>query len=99
MLTLLHSETLGGVTFCQVLPASFVTWMFPSSVPAQITPSRTCDGAIVRIVPSAGFGSFSLTEVRVRSGLTAFALVAAWLVVPRIWIPSYRNCGCVGETM
>src|SRR6266702_187480 len=77
MLTLLHSETLGGVTFCHVLPASFVTCMFPSSVPAQIRPSRTCDGAIARIVPSACFGSFSLTGVRVKSWPTASQLVPA----------------------
>src|SRR2546425_12551351 len=83
MLTLLHCDTLGGVTFCHVWPASFVTWMFPSSVPAQITPSRTRDGAIVRIVPSACFGSFSLTGVRVKSGLTASQLVPASVVFSR----------------
>src|SRR5882762_6563731 len=61
MLTMLHS-----VTFCQLLPASFVNWMFPSSVPTQMTPSFTSEGAIVRIVPRACFESFSSGRTRVK---------------------------------
>src|SRR5713226_9140602 len=51
MLTVLHSDTPAGVTFCQAAPPSFVSWMFPSSVPTQMTPSLISDGAIVKIVP------------------------------------------------
>ena len=38
------------VTFAQDLPPSFVTCIFPSSVPAQITFSLKGDSAIVKIV-------------------------------------------------
>jgi hypothetical protein len=50
------TQELGGrprtffVTSVQVAPSSRVTWMLPSSVPAQITPRCTGDSAIVRIV-------------------------------------------------
>ena len=43
--TLLHGVSSGGVTFFQVLPPSRVTWIRPSSVPAQIVLTSLCDGA------------------------------------------------------
>ena len=35
--TLLQGVSAGGVTFFQLLPPSVVTWMSPSSLPAQMT--------------------------------------------------------------
>ena len=45
--TLAHGPISGGVTFFQVLPLSRVTWISPSSVPAQIVFESTGLGAIV----------------------------------------------------
>src|ERR1700687_4080651 len=96
-LTVLHSDTPEGVTFCHVPPPSFVSWIFPSSVPTQIRPSLISDGAIVRIVPSICFGFFSAARVRVRSGLTACQLVPASAVFKRNCVPRYSRCGSCGE--
>jgi hypothetical protein len=46
----IHSGIPFGVTFCQVLPSSRVTWMSPSSEPAQSTPFSTGDSASAKIV-------------------------------------------------
>ena len=45
-----HSPIPLGVTFAQLFPASRVTWINPSSDPAQITPACTGDSAIVNTV-------------------------------------------------
>ena len=45
--TFAHGVSCGGVTLCQVFPPSRVTWISPSSVPAQMVPISTYDGAIV----------------------------------------------------
>src|SRR2546422_10243480 len=46
----IHSGMSLGVTFCQVLPASRVTWTRPSSEPVQITPLVTGDSIRVKMV-------------------------------------------------
>src|SRR6266566_1412826 len=71
--------------------------MFPSSVPTQITPSFTSEGAIVRIVPRACFESFSSGRTRVRSSLTVSQLVPLSLVFSKNCVPRYRRCGSCGE--
>src|SRR6185503_12772373 len=50
---LLHGRDLsaGGVTSFHVLPPSNVTWIRPSSLPAQMTFSFTYDGASVYTTP------------------------------------------------
>jgi hypothetical protein len=45
--TLAHGVSCGGVTLRQVTPPLRVTWMSPSSVPAQMIFSLMYDGAIV----------------------------------------------------
>ena len=80
MPTVLHSVIAAGVTFFQVFPLSIVIWMFPSSVPTQITPSFTGEGAIVRIVPRRFLVSFSSARIRVRSGLISSQLAQPLLV-------------------
>src|SRR5262249_27872713 len=97
MLTMLHSVTAGGVTFFHVLPPSFVTWMFPSWVPTQITPSFSADGAIVRMVPSLFFESLSSAFIRVRSGLISSQLDPPLVVFIRNCVPKYSRCGSCGE--
>src|SRR5690349_7806378 len=97
MLTMLHSVTAGGVTFFQVFPPSFVIWIFPSSVPTQITPSFTGDGARVRIVPRRFLVSFSSARMRVKSGLISSQFVPALLVFIRNCVPRYRRCESCGE--
>src|SRR5512138_619046 len=51
--TLLHDRDLsaGGVTSFHVLPPSNVTWIRPSSLPAQMMFSFTYDGASVYTTP------------------------------------------------
>ena len=71
--------------------------MFPSSVPTQITPSFTSEGAIVRIVPRACFESFSSGRTRVRSSLTVSQLVPPSLVFSKNCVPRYSRCGSCGE--
>src|ERR1051326_5844212 len=46
-----HGLTDGGVTFVQIAPPFIVTWMFPSSVPAQITPMLLGDAESAVIAP------------------------------------------------
>ena len=46
----IHSGMPFGVTSCQVLPPSRVTWTRPSSLPAQSTPGSTGDSAKAKIV-------------------------------------------------
>ena len=45
--TFIHDVRAGGVTFVHDFPPSFVTWMRPSSVPAQIRFPSFGEGAIV----------------------------------------------------
>src|SRR5216684_6699870 len=58
ILMVLQTESADGVTFFQVAPASFVNWIFPSSLPTQIRPSLTGDGAMVRMAPGRLLGIF-----------------------------------------
>src|SRR5215467_7913340 len=94
---MLHSVTTGGAMFFQVFPPFFVIWMLPSSVPTQITPSFTADGAIVRTVPRRFLVSFSSARMRVRSGLISSQLVPALLVFIKNCVPRYSRCGSCGE--
>src|ERR1043166_4534058 len=79
--TLLHGfdRIAAGVTSFQVAPPSRVTWICPSSVPAQIQRAFTNDGAMVYTTPGcraeavgdvAYLPTFAGTSesVRVRSG-------------------------------
>ena len=43
----------GGVTLVQLAPPSIVTWMLPSSVPAQITSTSRGEGDSAVMVPWA----------------------------------------------
>ena len=45
--TLAQGASAGGVTSCQVLPPSRVTWTRPSSVPTQIKEASSGEGATV----------------------------------------------------
>ena len=47
MLILLQGSRPGGVTSCQLAPPLVVSWTRPLSVPTQISPSRSVDGAMV----------------------------------------------------
>src|SRR5205085_7419315 len=47
-----HGLICGGVTFVHFAPPSVVTWMLPSSVPAQMTLTFLGDGDSAVIVPS-----------------------------------------------
>src|SRR5262245_22796758 len=47
-----HGLIAGGVTFFHVAPPSMVTWMTPSSVPAQMTLTSRGDGDSAVILPS-----------------------------------------------
>ena len=49
--TLLHGVSAGGVTFFHVLPPSRVTWIRPSSVPAQSTFTSRFEGARAYTTP------------------------------------------------
>src|SRR5271163_4594211 len=101
----LQTDTAAGVTFCQVAPPSRVSCTAPSSVPAQITPSLTGDGAMVISEPSGFFGSFFsagfstglFAGVRVRSGLIFSQLVPPLVVFSTNCVPRYRTCGSWGE--
>src|SRR5688572_3768504 len=50
----------GGVTFAQFAPWSRVTWIWLSSVPAQITRASTYDGPSVAIAPRDSSGLISI---------------------------------------
>src|SRR6266849_5784402 len=80
ILIVLQVEIADGVTFFQVAAASLVTWILPSSLPTQIRPSLTGDGAMVRMVPGACLGFFGSTVVRVRAGLMTCQLAPALVV-------------------
>ena len=45
--TFAHGFSAGGVTFFHVFPPSVVTWIRPSSVPTQMRPASSGDGAMV----------------------------------------------------
>ena len=45
--TLAHGTSADGVTSFHVVPPSRVTWISPSSVPAQMTLPSTAEGATV----------------------------------------------------
>src|SRR5438034_10986608 len=75
-----HSGTSGGVTFCQLLPASRETWIRPSSEPHQSTPFSCGDSRAQKIVQQISTPVLSLVigppdgacldlSLRVRSGL------------------------------
>src|SRR4029078_6965373 len=49
---LVHGLICGGVTFVHFAPPSVVTWMLPSSVPAQMTLMLFGEGESAVIVPS-----------------------------------------------
>ena len=49
--TVPHSGMSEGVTFCQVVPPSRVTWTRPSSLPAQIVFASRGLGAMVNTTP------------------------------------------------
>ena len=75
------------MTFCQVAPLSRVNWTAPSSVPAQITPSITGDGAMVMSEPSVFWGSFLSSCALVRSGLMVSQLVPPFTVFSTNCVP------------
>src|SRR5512146_2871190 len=78
-----HALIAGGVTLLQWSPPSIVTWMLPSSVPAQITARSRGEGESAVIAPSgatvtslAYFPALGGTSQvwRVRSGLIRLQL-------------------------
>src|ERR1044071_8819219 len=80
-----HGLICGGVTFVHFAPPSVVTWMLPSSVPAQRTFTSRGDGDSAVMLPSgpgvtvlAYFPAFAGTShvERVRSGLIRVQLCA-----------------------
>src|SRR5437867_9289652 len=80
-----HGLMAGGVTFVQFAPRSVVTWMLPSSVPAQSTRRSRGEGESAVIVPNgagvtpaAYFPAFAGTAQlwRARSGLIRVQLWA-----------------------
>src|SRR4029079_17420267 len=83
-----HGLMAGGVTFVHFPPPSIVTWMVPSSVPAQITLCERGDKASAVMLPNADgvtplayFPAFAGTSHvwRARSGLMRVQECARWV--------------------
>src|SRR5512143_2517653 len=74
----------GGVTLVQRTPPSMVTWMLPSSVPAQITVTSRGEGESAVIAPS-GATVTSLAYFPALGGTSQVWRVRSGLIRVQLW--------------
>ncbi len=82
-----HAAMALGVTLVHLAPPSVVTWMLPSSVPAQITPSSRGEGERAVIVP-CGPGVTSLAYLPTLGGTVHVWRARSGLMRVHAWPPS-----------
>src|SRR5688500_191391 len=107
---LLHGRcfSTGGVTSFHVRPPLNVTWIRPSSLPAQMMFSLMYDGAIVYTTPGCRLVALrslaylptlggTTESVRVRSGEISCQLCPPFVVCQTVFVAKYSLRGFTGE--